>query len=75
MSSFKNTHAVQVVMGLDLLEVLDDYCLKAKISRPSMIRWILWTFLRSPIADEALALWKSVDKNEIMLDELIEENL
>lgn len=75
MSSFKNTHAVQVVMGLDLLEVLDDYCLKAKISRPSMIRWILWTFLRSPIADEALALWKSVDKNEVMLDELIEENL
>lgn len=75
MSSFKNTHAVQVVMGLDLLEVLDDYCLKAKISRPSMIRWILWTFLRSPIADEALTLWESVDKNEIMLDELIEENL
>lgn len=75
MTSFKNTHTVQIVMGLDLLEVLDAYCLKAKISRPSMIRWILWTFLRSPIADEALTLWESVDKNEIMLDELIEENL
>ena len=75
MTSFKNTHTVQIVMGLDLLEVLDDYCLKAKISRPSMIRWILWTFLRSPIADEALALWESIDKDEVILDELIEENL
>ena len=75
MTSFKNTHTVQIVMGLDLLEVLDAYCLKAKISRPSMIRWILWTFLRSPIADEALTLWESIDKDEVILDELIEENL
>lgn len=74
MTSFKNTHAVHVVMGLDLLEVLDDYCIKANISRGSMIRWILWTFLRSPVADEALTLWQLQEENEF-LDELIEENL
>lgn len=75
MTSLRNTHAVHVVMGLDLLEVLDAYCVKAKVSRGSMIRWILWAFLRSPVADEALKLWQLQEENEGMLDELIEENL
>lgn len=76
MTSLRNTHAVHVVMGLDLLEVLDAYCARANVSRPSMIRWILWAFLRSPVADEALTLWNLMEENdEKFLDELIEENL
>jgi hypothetical protein len=64
MTSFKNTHPINIVVGLDLLEVIDAYCTRAKVSRGFFIRYVLTAFLRSPVADEALSLLELTGENE-----------